>query len=487
MKTMAKIKLLTAPYKNYNHFMQPVALGLIKNLLKENNIDSDIDDLYAKLYHAQKRGLVNLDSVSAEEWKRYAKGEQIKKTEDILKKIVHLTHFKDYEILMFSTTPPATSADIDDYLVQGLFRYLKEKSNVKIISSRPLEMKNEDFTIESIPGLFETLKELGFEIKNAQIGTKQDLEGLNMNLYKHHGIIVAGYYFYNGCPYNCAFCDRYALDKAKPYEERVRLPDPKNVVSDLKEFVDKYKLDKFMFHNTTVNPTEKFGKELAEEMKKQDLNIMWADCANLKPMSTELLDKLKETGCTKLVFGFETASKKLQKMIRKDIDIAHTERILRHCYEIGIWAEVTLLCGLPYETNEDIYETLLFIKRNYKFLRGINLNIFMMKMNDFRLNPEKYDIRLREKGNEFNPVGFDEINGMKWEEKEKYTWRVYTDILGALDPARIAYTRPVNHIFRVFSNNTSVKNINKYLESRVFNDDMEKIDKLINKYAPTGI
>ena len=58
---MKKIKLLTAPYKFYNQFMPPVALGIISQHLLDNNIKHDNDDLYAKLYQQQKHELIIMD------------------------------------------------------------------------------------------------------------------------------------------------------------------------------------------------------------------------------------------------------------------------------------------------------------------------------------------------------------------------------------------------------------------------------------------
>ena len=199
-------------------------------------------------------------------------------------------------------------------------------------------------------------------------------------------------------------------------------------------------------------------------------------------MSCELLDLLKSSGCIKLVFGLETASERLQKRVNKITNLEHAEKIIKHCYEIGIWVDITLMCGLPYETHQDIYETLLFIRKNYKYLRGINLNKFMMKLNEFYYNPKKHGLILKKVNNEDAPIGFDEVNGMKWEEKLVYTEEVYKDIINALDPMRVDYLRPVQHIFRLFSNKVPVSDINRYIELHVLNNDTSKLDLLIKKY-----
>jgi len=485
-----KIKLLTAPYKLYNQFMPPVALGIISQHLFDSHIDHDKDDLYVKLYHHQKKGSIKLDLTKdeVEEWDCYITGKDNKDVEKVVSEIASLTNFDVHQILLFSATPPA-GEDIPNHILPlALFRFLKKKYNpIIIINNKELGGKEwgiVDEVIQNIPELFDYLKKklhlnIGLPLN---IGTKQNLDGFPIELYRYQGWIVVGYCFYEGCPYNCYFCDRYFMLKHKNKGNVIKLPNTQEIVSEIEDFVKKYKIRNFMFLNTTINPTEKFAKDIAENIIKSKLDIMWCDCANFRGMSCDLLDLLKKSGCIKLVFGLETASKRLQKRINKDIDLEHAEKIIKHCYKIGIWVDVTLLCGLPYETYKDIYKTLLFIKKNYKYLRGINLNRYMTKLNEFYHNAEYHGLITKELNEGYNKWGFDEVNGMNWEEKWKYTEKVYRDIINALDSVRVDYLRPVQHVFRVFSNKVPVSKINSYLESKVFNNDKTKLDLLIEKY-----
>ena len=238
-----------------------------------------------------------------------------------------------------------------------------------------------------------------------------------------------------------------------------------------------------MFMNTTINPSTKISSEFAKQLINSKINIKWCDCANFKNMTTELLDLLKESGCVKLVFGFETASKFLQEKINKKISLSHAEKIIKHSYKIGIWIDITLLCGLPYETYEDLYLTLCFIKKNYKYLRGINLNRFIMKMNDYYFHQEKYKLKIfKINNNPYTTLGFDELEGNKWKNKWQFTEDVYQEIIKSLDPIRVNYLRPVNQIFRIFSNDISINRLNDYIDNKILNQNTSKLDLLIKKY-----
>jgi hypothetical protein len=81
-----------------------------------------------------------------------------------------------------------------------------------------------------------------------------------------------------------------------------------------------------------------------------------------------------------------------------------------------------------------------------------------MKPGEFFFNDKKHGLIVKKVDNDLWPIGFDEIYGMKWEEKWEYTNRVYQDIINAIDPARVDFIRPVHHVFRVFSNKTPKAN-----------------------------
>jgi len=89
-----KIKLDTAPYKFYNQFMPPVALGIISQYLFDNNIEHDKDDLFVKLHYEQKNGHIRLDiNKELPKWEAYINGEDIGDVEKIVSKIASLTNF----------------------------------------------------------------------------------------------------------------------------------------------------------------------------------------------------------------------------------------------------------------------------------------------------------------------------------------------------------------------------------------------------------
>ena len=131
-----------------------------------------------------------------------------------------------------------------------------------------------------------------------------------------------------------------------------------------------------------------------------------------------------------MIFGMETGSPKLLRRIDKKIQLRKLEKVMEWADEAGIWVGLETICGFPHETWEDIEMTADFIKRNKRHINTCYYNILSLKPGSrYYLNPSEYGIcnivpakywrhpardlleRIR--------YGYDEIGGLKWEDKVK--------------------------------------------------------------------
>jgi hypothetical protein len=110
----------------------------------------------------------------------------------------------------------------------------------------------------------------------------------------------------------------------------------------------------------------------------------------------------------------------------KGLNIEQASEVLKDSSQVGIRNEVNFMIGYPYEKEEDIEETVKFIRKNSEYIE-------LMKVACFRLekgiplynNPEKFGIQnlrpifdISSRGHD-KCFAFDEINGLKWNEKLK--------------------------------------------------------------------
>ena len=220
--------------------------------------------------------------------------------------------------------------------------------------------------------------------------------------------LVLPYIFNYNCPYKCAFCTQSDYDRGKVIGGKI-----KDVVSDIEFLKNKYDTNYFYFLNNSFNYSGKVIEEFCEEVKNRNLEIYWSDCARVNGMTYERLKLMKEAGCRKLVFGFESGSKRVLDLVEKRLDLKKLKNVLKWCKEIGIWAELEVIIGLPYEFDKEFMETYDFIKENNNNINNFWLNEYFLVPNSLiGKYPDKYNIDII-----YNMNTYDGL--LQWN-KEKY-------------------------------------------------------------------
>ncbi len=492
-----KIKLLHIPRYDINpflenvkghpnhptiHFLPPLGIATLTAFLKKNGIFVSQDDLMIKCFY---HNLVTKDENKKIDLKVFSDAERLNKFvksgyDSLLEsegmKILKLTQCDGFDIFGFSIYETTNPSPTGVALVLG--KLLRDKYGAKIIVGGEIpketlrfmlktgwvdygilgnaeiklfnfcEMVERGVEIEKVPGVFyiDRKGEMKYnqtsdEAERRQFPIKPDFTGLPMELYKpkinykfdsewyEDRILVLPYLFVRGCTYKCAFCS-YALGN-------VILKDPEMVSRELLELSKKYNTKYFFFINTNINPTYKYANDIADKLIKYDVNILWSDCATFHNIDEKLLRKLKEAGATKLVFGLESASPAVLKYVNKPISVDKSKKILRVSNRIGIWNELEIICGFPYEKEEDIEKTIKFLLENKNYIQAIHVSKFRAD-GMIREHPKKFGITLHKMEESSHRIGhfipFDEIYGMSWNEKIKQINRFYLKIMEAMKP-----------------------------------------------------
>ena len=296
----------------------------------------------------------------------------------------------------------------------------------------------------------ELYKRIPEDIKKNRLGSKK--------------ILVLPYYFMIGCPNQCIFCTTRMGNFI--------FKDPQNVANDLEYLSRKYKTRFFIFFNPNVNPTRVIAEKFINAMKKKDLNLIWSDCANFARLDKKILKGLRDIGARRLILGVESPSPRMLKYIEKGTTISHIEKMLRLSDKLSIWNEIELISGLPHETKKDIQNTINFLRRNKRYINFVYLHKFKLHYSKLTENPEKYGITNLRPTNLSPGMGFDEINGLKWEEKAKEIEYSYELIKSEIEKLpNFGYTGKDQHVIKLFylySIFDDKKEILEYLQSNPF-------------------
>ena len=164
-----------------------------------------------------------------------------------------------------------------------------------------------------------------------------------------------------GCWYNCTFCCWN-----RPFWEcRVRQRSQKDVVKEFWEAHAKYG-DCYIWDDHDCFDTE-WGKEFAHQLLRTGnthKEILWAFQTHSNMIhDLEAMKLMKKAGLHLIKLGIESGNQKTLDMIRKGTTVQQHEKAIRILKEADITVHANLMVGFPWETKEEAYHTIEWIKK----------------------------------------------------------------------------------------------------------------------------
>jgi hypothetical protein len=230
-----------------------------------------------------------------------------------------------------------------------------------------------------------------------------DFDNYRDSQFPFEGRQVLPYMFVHGCPFHCAFCADYTGG-------RMRMRAPGTVVEHLSSMVARTGVRDFLFLNTLVNASPAYLDGLLDGLLAARLDLRWSDSAKPRGLDLATLHRMRAAGCVALTWGIDAGSLRLNRSMHKGFDMAEGSRILQWTHEAGIESVVNLIAGLPHETDEDVAETIEWLRRHRPFVNRLNVMPYRFNANSLiHLFPERFGIRPSEDG-----AGYHEVDGRDW-------------------------------------------------------------------------
>jgi len=161
-----------------------------------------------------------------------------------------------------------------------------------------------------------------------------------------------------GCSHKCLFC-RNSFIKAPS-----RSNSAERVVSEMKFLIDKYKVENITFYDDNFLTDKDRVEKICDLIKENNINIKWFFESRADSINPRILKKVKEAGCYRILFGFESGSQKILNFLGKEIMVEQNQKAIDLCKEAGIFISGFFMVGSPIETIEDIEATKKFVEKN---------------------------------------------------------------------------------------------------------------------------
>jgi radical SAM superfamily enzyme YgiQ (UPF0313 family) len=163
-----------------------------------------------------------------------------------------------------------------------------------------------------------------------------------------------------GCPYGCIYCH-------KLHGKQFRSRSPDNVFAEIRLLHDQYGVTEFQILDDIFN----FDLERAEAIcdlviqSRLGLSFTFPNGVRGDRMTKELVRKLRQAGTYKINYAVETASPRLQKLIRKNLDLEKIRQAIDYTARAGILTSGFFMLGFPTETRQEILETIQFAANSH--------------------------------------------------------------------------------------------------------------------------
>ena len=159
-----------------------------------------------------------------------------------------------------------------------------------------------------------------------------------------------------GCSNRCIFCS-----SQKPWRARNIL----EIINEMKYLIKRYpKVKGFMFFDDNFSVDKERVIELCKAIIREGLNkYMWSCLSRVDQITEETISWMKKAGCTKVMYGIETADSDIMKNLNKKISLSQVEYAIGLTTKLGIDTLAFFIIGSPGETVETIKKSYNLAKK----------------------------------------------------------------------------------------------------------------------------
>lgn len=162
-----------------------------------------------------------------------------------------------------------------------------------------------------------------------------------------------------GCPFQCTFC---STSKFWKREHRIKPID--DLLDEILYYRQEYGINRFYIVHDHFTANRNHIMEFCKKIIDEKLDFEWSCSSRVDILDETLLDNMRAANCVEIYLGIETGSKRMQKDIKKYLDVDKAEQTISYMKKIGI-NEITtsFIFGFPHETIDDFRDTLKLMEK----------------------------------------------------------------------------------------------------------------------------
>lgn len=162
-----------------------------------------------------------------------------------------------------------------------------------------------------------------------------------------------------GCPWKCIYCHDL-------FGKKFRARSPENVFSEMELLYHQYGVREFMIEDDIFNLDLARAKKICDMIIQSSmrLHMQFENGLRLECFDEELVRKLAQAGTHHISIAIESASPRVQKLMKKNLKVHKLDEVLGWMKKYKISTLGFFMMGFPFETVDDIEETIRFARRS---------------------------------------------------------------------------------------------------------------------------
>jgi len=184
---------------------------------------------------------------------------------------------------------------------------------------------------------------------------------LDMEIYLSNPVVGIGrdidFISSRGCPYNCTFC-------YQPWGRLNRRHSVEFIKDAILYLKKRYKINFVSFQDDLFIADRKRLFKFCEIRNHFFPDIYWSCTGRANMCDEELIKHVRESGCTAISYGFESASPKILKSMNKKITTEEMENVVRLNRKYDLPIPVSFILGMPGEDELSCQQTIDFCLNN---------------------------------------------------------------------------------------------------------------------------
>jgi len=182
---------------------------------------------------------------------------------------------------------------------------------------------------------------------------------VNPKYFRHSASLMAS----RGCPFNCSFCQPTLR---KMFGKKTRRRTPWNVLEEICEVHQKYRVKTFEFFDDTFTADQNFVYDFCDLLMLGKTKVNWEILTRVDMLDHDLLKMMKTAGLKVIRLGIESGSQEILNSYSKGVTVEQSGEAMNLCNKLGIKVHGFFMLGAIDETKGSIQETKHFIE-NHEF------------------------------------------------------------------------------------------------------------------------